>query len=209
MHPVTSSETLAPTSALKSRTSDHHHRAERSEFQRLMVSGRLPQSDYVRWLGQMALIHRALESAFASKALDPRFGALMTAERRRSPDLARDLAHFGAAASDPLPATTAFIGRLDGWDGAGLAGALYVFEGSTNGGRHIARGVRKALARSGNGGTAFLDPYGEAQADRWRECKEALDRALGAEDLPAAIGAAEATFDAVAALGDDLLATRG
>lgn len=208
---MTAPEIVGASAALKARTGDHHHRAERSEFQRLMVSGRLPQRQYVRWLGQMHAIHSALEDALAAPSVRAQFAGLMTSDRHRTPDLIRDLGHFDAAAGTPLPAVATFAARLGEWaarGGAELAGVFYVFEGSTNGGRHIARGVRKGYALEGSMGTAFLDPYGEAQGKRWREFKDALDRAVTDATLPAAIAGAEAAFDAVRVVGDELLATR-
>lgn len=207
---MTAPELLGPAATLKGRTADHHHRAERSEFQRQMVSGRLARTEYVRWLGQMVIVHQALERAFGDRRLPARLAGLMTARRQRTPDLLRDLEHFSSAAGAALPATAAFASIIDAWGsvgGAELAGVLYVFEGSTNGGRHIARGVRRGYALGDNGGTAFLDPYGEAQGEQWVEFKAALDDAVTGEDLPAVIAGAEAAFDAVAQIGGELLRT--
>lgn len=209
---MTAPDLLTPAAVLKARTADHHHRAERSTFQRQMVSGRLARTEYIRWLGQMLVVHQALERAFADRHIPAQLAALMTPRRRRTPDLARDLEHFSSAAGASLAATAGFASTIDAWGavgGAELVGGLYVFEGSTNGGRHIARGVRRGYRLGDHGGTAFLDPYGEAQGERWVEFKEALDQAVDARDLPAVIAGAETTFDAVAAIGGELLATAG
>ena len=160
----------------------------------------------------MLVVHQALERAFADRHIPARLAALMIPQRQRTWDLVRDLEHFSSAAGASLAATAAFASRIDAWGsvgGAELAGVLYVFEGSTNGGRHIARAVRRGYRLGDHGGAAFLDPYGEAQGERWVEFKEALDRAVDERDLPAVIAGAETAFDAVAAIGGELLATAG
>ncbi|NNG17900.1 MAG: hypothetical protein HKM89_15600, partial [Gemmatimonadales bacterium] len=46
---------------LKAATAEQHHRAERHEFQQMMVRGTLPREVYADWLGQMLHVHRGLE----------------------------------------------------------------------------------------------------------------------------------------------------
>jgi heme oxygenase len=79
-----------------------------------------------------------------------------------------------------------------------------VLEGSTNGSRHITRVIRKSYGFSGREGTAFLDPYGDAQPDRWAEFKRHLDAALTVTDTLEPVSGAQATFGALTAIGRHL-----
>jgi len=197
---------------LRTETAEHHRRAEQHEFQQQMVRGTLPQPLYVRWLGQMLLVHAALEAHLARLvAREPLLGTVFDTSRHKAPALRADLAHFGTGEDAvPLPATTKLVelfNRL--WREAprALLGAYYVLEGSTNGSKFIARRVRPAYGLAATGpGSAYLDPYGDLQPARWQGFKAAMD----ALDLPAAdvtrmTGAAQQTFDAIRELGAELL----
>ena len=192
---------------LKAETNDHHRRAESSPFQRALVAGKLPVDRYVGWLEQMRVLYRVLEAELTLAAVGDRYAALLGTRWRRTPELLADLAHFGRPAEPaPMPATDAFVGQLARWGGeksAALIGVLYVLEGSTNGSRYIARSLRKAYALD-LAGLGYLDPYGDAQTEEWARFKAALDAAIPADDLPAVVAGAIATFEAVTAIGAEL-----
>ncbi|MGE0354006.1 MAG: biliverdin-producing heme oxygenase [Gemmatimonadales bacterium] len=192
---------------LREQTAEHHKRAERSEFQRRLLKGEITLPDYIAWLGEMHHLYARLEALLA--AAGPAC-AMETAAWRRTPELLRDLTHFGATpgAAPPLPATAALLVLLDRLGEASapaLLGVLYVLEGSTNGSRYIARGLTRAFGLAPNAGLAFLDPYGEAQPDRWRHFKAELDSAVPLAHAPALVAAARSTFEAVTAIGADVL----
>jgi len=93
--------------------------------------------------------------------------------------LRRDLAHLGRDedGAAPLPAVREFAARVTDWaarNPVALLGILYVLEGSKNGGRYLARAVRRAYGFDGQG-TEYLDPYGELQAERWQQFKADMD----------------------------------
>jgi len=199
---------------LRQATAELHRRAERSEFQQAFVAGRLPRAAYGRWLEQMWCVYNALEGHLWRAPLSERYRELLNEALRRTPELEADLAFFGLArrAGMATAAARAFEDRMAAWAEAAspaLLGVLYVLEGSTNGSRFIARGVRQAYALAGTDGTRFLDPYGEAQTERWGAFKRSLDAAVGADEATAVVAGASATFEAITAVGQELLAEAG
>jgi heme oxygenase len=191
---------------LKDQTSDLHTRAERHEIQRALVTGRIGRDGYRAYLGQMLHIHAALERALrAAAAAGGPLASLVRDYHFREEQIRADLAFLGEGEVEALPATAAFASWIgDKACPASLIGVLYVLEGSTNGGRYIARALRKSLALE-SGGTAFLDPHGEAQAERWTRFKTDLDSlGLSEQERAAALAAAQRTFEAIIAVNDDL-----
>lgn len=89
--------------------------------------------------------------------------------RKRAPLLVSDLAALGRTTPPPVfPADDAFLTP------AGFLGAMYVVEGSTLGGQHIARHVEPLLGLNPEHGTAYFRGYGEETGARWREFKEVM-----------------------------------
>ena len=107
--------------------------------------------------------------------------------RRRSVQLAADLARLGGDGGPPVEAaiTVASVGEA--------LGRMYVLEGSTLGGRVIRRTVE---ARGDSmEGLAFLDPYGERAGERWRAFLAVLDAEAGTTgDVEAMVRGAVAGF---------------
>lgn len=201
---------LVIAGALRDHTAEHHKRAERSDFQRQFIAGRIPVTLYIGWLEQMLCVYRSLEAHLMRPAGGRRYDGFSVQSWRRTPELERDLEHFGrpSVPPTPLPATQAFLDQIENWAASGapaLLGVLYVLEGSTNGSRHIAKSLKKAYELGDGRGLAFMDPYGEMQPDRWREFKGALEGAVSSSDLPELIATAQETFEAVSAIGADLL----
>lgn len=201
---TTTADSLA--ALLKDRTADLHTRAERHAVQRALVTGRIGRDGYRAYLGQMLHIHAALDNALRAAAVaDGPLAALVREHHFREAQLRADLEFLGGDAGEPSPATAAFAAWIAGEAcPASLAGVLYVLEGSTNGGRYIAKALRRTLALEA-GGTAYFDPHGEAQTERWSAFKTDLD-ALGLPEAQrsAALAAAERTFEAIIAVCDDL-----
>jgi heme oxygenase len=198
------------SAALREQTTEHHKRAERSDFQRQLLGGHLPVAAYTAWLEQMWFVYRDLESRLTGPGGSDSTAPLDAGSWRRTPHLETDLRHFGVETESlsPVPATREFVARLrQGAEAnpAALLGVLYVLEGSTNGSRYIARNLRKAYNLDGNGGLAFLDPYGDVQPERWRAFKNELDAAVSPGEAPELITAARETFDALTLIGEQLL----
>lgn len=197
---------------LKAATADQHRGAEQHAFQQMMIRGALSREAYAEWLGQMLLIHQALEGHLDTLVAGrPAIAPVFDEDRRRVPAILRDLTFYRAETDyQPMPATTRFLQYLDGLAAVAplaLLGVLYVLEGSTNGARFIAKRLRSAYDLPVDGaGTAFVDPYGDAQPVRWRAFKDAMEELrLGDPEIDGITHAAQQTFDAIGAVGSDLL----
>lgn len=195
---------------LKSETHDQHTRAERHPVQHSLIGGRTTTADHIRYLEQMHHMHEGFERALRRAAAASRIvGSFVQEHHYRLPQIRKDLAYFQAAElSGPSEGTQRFITWVEDLaasDPEALLGVLYVLEGSTNGGRFIARALRRALSLTGEGGTAFFDPHGEAQSERWGAFKQALDTLpLPQETQDAIVAAAIRTFDAIVDIMDCL-----
>ncbi|WP_431272010.1 biliverdin-producing heme oxygenase [Dankookia sp. P2] len=113
------------------------------------------------------------------------------AERRRAWMIEADLRALGAPAGPPALAPLPPLGSA-----ARALGCLYVTEGSTLGGRQLARAL-DGLLPPGPEGRRFLLGHAEAHAAMWRACCQALE-ACGADPArrAAMLAAATATFAA-------------
>jgi heme oxygenase len=105
--------------------------------------------------------------------------------------LVEDLRHLGSdpRSHRPSDGTTELLSHLDHRAATcpvALLGSHYVLEGSKNGGRFIARAVRRAYGLS-DAGTRYFDPYGDQQPERWRAFRASMDAAVFASDERAAI----------------------
>lgn len=198
---------------LKAETQDLHNAAEDHELQRTLFKGRLAREKYVEHLGQLFVVHRALEARLvAAQAATPAIAAVVKDYQLQSPYLRADLAHFGVDPERiaPTPAAAAIVERIERTakeNPVALLGYHYVLEGSNNGSKHVAIAVRKAYGLTAGQGDRYLDPYGERQRELWAEFKRDME-AVGFDDAQAAalVDAARAMFAAISAIGDDLMA---
>lgn len=191
---------------LRDSTADHHRTAEHHPFQTSLARGSISRHDFISHLGQMMLVHRAIEQAIAA-CPDPRIRSL--AIDRRAADAAEDLRTFGRESAEfgPLPGTDALIRAIQSAPPARLLGMHYVLEGSKNGSRFIANSIRRGLGLSGPAGTRYLDPDGEAQRPRWAAFKQAMDAtAFAPAEAAELVAGAVAMFESIGSISDDLLA---
>ena len=200
---------------LKTETRELHTYAEKRPLQQQIAAGTVDRAAFAAYLGQLYLAHDALESALArTRSLRPEISAVATPERMRVPELERDLEYYGIDAESlrPEPATARFAAAVTETErsaAVALLGSLYVLEGSTNGGRFLARRLRQAWGLDGRG-VAYLDPYGEEQAQRWADFKLQMDSLpLAAAERDAIVAAAETTFRAIADISDDVARRTG
>lgn len=199
---------------LRAETWDHHARAEGKALQRDLVRGELPRAMYAAWLGQMYLVHRALEAAVERSRGSAAVLSVVSEEQRHSVRLAEDLTWCGVEAGgvEPIGATRGLTARIDAVareNPAAVLGLAYVLEGSMNGNAFIARAVRKAYAVSGSEGVRYLESYGEQQRPKWAAWKAAVDaHAWSAADADAAVDAAKVMFEGVGAISEELGAPR-
>ncbi len=166
---------------LKVGTQDMHSLAEGRQFQRRMLKGSITRHEYTDWLGQMLLIHRALEKHLLGRlTVDPLFAAVRE-EQFQEPNLKADLAALGSdtQAVTPLPATAALIADIDraaAEEPLALLGYHYVLEGSKNGNRFIARQLVPALGLAPRRADRYLDPFAKRPAGQVGRVQGGHDR---------------------------------
>jgi heme oxygenase len=174
--------------ALRAATEAVHQRLHGLSDFRALAEGRIGSAAYVALLRRMLGFHAPLESRLAAVAGLDRF--VDVAARRRAHLLRADLRWLGAGENVALAPLPEFE------DVAEALGALYVAEGSTLGGRQLARGL-DAMLPPGEHGRRFLLGHGDRHGAMWRACCEAIER-CGADAGARAtmIGSAVATFAA-------------
>lgn len=213
---ASASPTKGVMDRLRTETMPLHEAAEGHRFQRALVSGAVTKDDYARWMGQMLLLHGALERALRRvREAESRVAAVVTDSQFRAGDLRADLGYFGVPErAEPAPGATRAIAEIDRLayatdplDRLRILGMHYVLEGSLNGGRYIAMAVRRAFALQGVEGTKHMDPYGEAQRVTWAAFKATMDsQAWSPAEQDALVEGAKAMFLAVGAMSEDMVA---
>lgn len=196
---------------LKAETAENHARAEGRPIEQALIQGAVSRELFAAYLGERLHVHRALEPGIAALAAsEARLAGKLPATLFQEENLLKDLEFFGVDATrhTPLAPTARFVGALREWAGArslALLGAYYVFEGSKNGARYIARSVGRALGLSPGNGLHYLDPHGEAQRGMWQEFRAGLNGvAFTPDEAEGIVAAARRTFDAVAEIDDAL-----
>jgi len=203
---TSSSDTFS--TRLKAHTWPLHKMAENRPLQRALGRGELPQSVYAHYLGQLLLVHRALERALREHR--PNNNAIATVfcdDQQREDDLRNDLKYLktDVDAIEPIAQTRELVDRIEraaAEQPTALLGYLYVLEGSTNGARFIARVIRKSYGFEQQG-LSYFDPYGDEQPARWQAFKNAMDSIDFAEaDEQAIFVAGDDMFNSIAAISD-------
>jgi heme oxygenase len=200
------------TEHLKDMTWELHKAAEGHRVQRSLLKGELSREMYATWLGQLLCVHRALESALRDlRGNKPATGRFLNDGRFQEPRIESDLRTLGVdiGGVSPLPAAKrlmAIIEMARAEQPIALLGMHYVFEGSTNGGRFIAKALRQAYGFEGDAGTKYYDPYGEQQRELWASYKQEFDALEISEvERDAMVAAARDVFRAMSEIGDDLI----
>ena len=177
---------------LKAQTRPHHDAAEASPAMQAVMADDLTRDAYRDHLTRLLAFYGPTEAALADVAglaeTLPDLGARLV----KTKWLKEDLAVLGQAATAP----TAQAPPLDV---ARALGALYVIEGSTLGGRIIARHLHDALGVTADAGARFYLSYGDQRGPRWTAFKQALDQ-FGADhpgQTDRVVASASDTFDAL------------
>lgn len=198
--------------ALREATWPQHQHAESRPLEMALAQGKLPKSGYISLLKQRLLIHVVLERAWMTCAeRDVRISSLLAKELMQVDNLLADLKYF-AAADDiaPLPGTHALtqdIEQAAREKPVSLLGHYYVFEGSKNGARMLAKGLRTTYDLPERDGTHYFDPHGEEQRALWLSFKARVEQLeFSDEERQQIIDAAQRTFSHVAVIDDELYA---
>ncbi|MDX2115784.1 MAG: biliverdin-producing heme oxygenase [Planctomycetota bacterium] len=197
-------------SRLREETAELHSFAESRPLQRAMATGKLTLGQYTAYLVQLRLVHRALDGALERlRDQDQLVREIVSVEQFMSEHVEADLRYFGVRFDEvpPVPSTRVLIDRIgSALREAPLAvlGHHYVTLGSSNGGRFIARPVRRAFNLT-NEGVRSLDPWGEGQTAIWGGFKQAMDAAefpLGVQT--AIVASAREMFEGIAGISDEV-----
>jgi len=192
---------------LKEATAEAHRRAETRPLMQALARGTVSRALFASHLEQLLLVHRVLEAGVERAVFEhPHWGGITPAERCRAADLEADLRVLGGSLTPaPLPATAAAISAIERAAPLTLLGMFYVTEGSTNGGRFLAKKVAQTLGLDpvSRDGLRALDPYGERQPERWAAFKGAMN-AIGfdAESILEIEAGAQAMFDHLGHIAD-------
>jgi heme oxygenase len=178
-----------------------------------MARGALPAPSFVEYLGQLLLVHRALESALDAAAADePAIAAVFRGEHHHAPRLEDDLIAHGGDEDELIAATATAvviqtIERVQTERPRALLGLLYVLEGSMNGNRFIARKLAAAYGLENGRGLRYFDPYGDEQRAVWMRFKADMDALeLSVDDRDAIVDAACTMFDGISGISEELSA---
>jgi len=205
-------ETRSVMKRLRESTRVLHDAAEHHDFQRAFAQGSLPRDQYVRYLEQMYLVHRALEDGLRSAAeTSAAIRAVVDERQYQVPYLVEDLEFFEVdlGSIEPLPATQRLVGEIAQMasEPASLLGLHYVLEGSNNGSRFIVHALMPAYGLSAGPGLRYLDPYGDDQRERWLAFRGDMDEVgFSEEDSDRLVESARHMFESIVSISDDLLA---
>jgi len=165
---------------LKADTSSAHDSAEGSGFQAALASGDLPLAQYRAYLGQIYLIHNALETGMKNNENHPALSTVITDVQYQEPVLSQDLQALGVKEDGikPLKATTTFlcdVALKADLKPYALLGYHYVLLGSKHGGKFIAHNLQKKYKFENGVGCRYFDPYGPAFSTLWQEFKQKMN----------------------------------
>lgn len=161
---------------LKDETRLLHNQTEGNDFQKSLFGGAVPKEQFVNYLEQMYLIHKALEDALSELRLNSNIIASVIADHQYQQNyLQTDLraAQVEVADLKPLPATKKLIDQIEQLKSKqpmALLGCEYVLFGS----KHGAKLMSKQLEKYGlwaAGSPNYFDPYGDKFSGYWQDFK--------------------------------------
>lgn len=199
---------------LRERTRDAHLRAEHHPLQQRIVRGEIDPRRYAVFTASLHRVHDRLERQLdLGAAIDPRIAAVFTDHQRRLHHFDADLSRLGHG-DEALPETVAAASDPTAWlrgiacphrvipPAVAWLGALYVLEGSSNGGRVIARVLRRAWDWPEDS-LRSLDPHAGETRARWMAFRERLDaQPFDEREREAIVAAAHGTFEGISAVMD-------
>jgi heme oxygenase len=167
------------------RETENDHRAVEDTFP--LMHEDLTVTQYIGCLLQMY----GMVSAWEDRSLEvaPRWMQPELMARKRKSMLELDLAWFGVKNTDDLRPVLPEMKNL-----ASFLGAMYVMEGSTLGGRLIARQLQKKLHLSEGKGDAYFVGHGDQTGPMWKEFCEVLKMRVTDEETESVVLSAKAMF---------------
>jgi heme oxygenase len=179
---------------LRQATASVHVRLHHHDGFAAAASGTISLPDYRLLLERLWGFHHVFEGMLRDMNANERGSAINLEKRARAPLLELDLATLGVdhASIENLP-------KCDGLrkpkNEAEFMGSLYVVEGSTLGGVHIARALKPLFNTESDEGRRFFFGYGEEHGMMWRNFLNQLEeRARTETDEADTIRGADQTF---------------
>jgi heme oxygenase len=195
---------------LKSTTRADHDSAEGHDFQRLLFSGQLPYETFCDYVGQLFVLHKALEDELKVAKTDERVRKVLGDWQFQEGFLNSDLIALGRKSSEckPLPATEKIIDAIKATGKKhpiALLGYHYVLLGSKHGARMICPNLKKSYNLDGHSGTLYFDPYEGKFMQLWGEFKESMNQnQLNEAETAEILNAAKLMFIAMGEIGEGL-----
>ncbi len=195
---------------LKSTTRADHDSAEGHDFQRLLFSGQLPYETFCDYVGQLFVLHKALEDELKLASQDARVNKVLGDWQYQEGFLDSDLTALGRKSADckPLPATAKIIGSIKATSKKhpiALLGYHYVLLGSKHGARMICPNLKKSYNLDGHNGTLYFDPYEGKFMQLWGEFKDSMNNnQLNESETAEILEAAKLMFQAMGEIGEGL-----
>ncbi len=195
---------------LKATTRADHDSAEGHDFQRLLFSGQLPYETFCDYVGQLFVLHKALEDELKAGLSDERIRKVLGEWQYQEGFLDKDLTALGRKSADckPLPATAKIIDAIRETSKKhpiALLGYHYVLLGSKHGARMICPNLKKSYNLEGSGGTLYFDPYEGQFMKLWGEFKDSMNKnELSEAETAEILDAAKLMFRAMGEIGEGL-----
>ncbi len=195
---------------LKSTTRADHDSAEGHDFQRLLFSGQLPYETFCDYVGQLFVLHKALEDELKEASKDERVSKVLGDWQYQEGFLDKDLTALGRKSADckPLPATARIVESIRATSKKhpiALLGYHYVLLGSKHGARMICSNLKKSYNLEGHNGTLYFDPYEGKFMQLWGEFKDAMNaNHLNEAETAEILDAAKRMFRAMGEIGEGL-----
>lgn len=195
---------------LKATTRADHDSAEGHDFQRLLFSGQLPYDTFCDYVGQLFVLHKALEDELKAGLSDERIKKVLGEWQYQEGFLDKDLTALGRKSADckPLPATAKIIDAIRETSKKhpiALLGYHYVLLGSKHGARMICPNLKKSYNLEGSGGTLYFDPYEGQFMKLWGEFKDSMNKnELNEAETAEILDAAKLMFRAMGEIGEGL-----
>lgn len=153
---------------LREKTSGYHHKLEETALSQVILSEGITIGAYIDYLKVMYVFTQPFEETFfpLAKRFFPDIHG-----RERADFLKNDLLKLGVAPSELDEAD--FV-SFEVRDIEEIAGAIYVMEGSSLGGRVIFKHVHKTLGLSEDTGASYFYGYGSETGKMWTSFLDAL-----------------------------------
>jgi heme oxygenase len=196
---------------LREDTRSLHNQTEGNDFQKSLFSGVLPKEQFVKYLGQMYLVHKALEDNLSELKLHNSIIDSVIAEHQYQQGyLQNDLSAGNVRVEElkPLTATQALIQQMDKFkteQPMALLGCEYVLFGSKHGAKLLSKQLEKYQLWK-QGSPNYFDPYGDKFMGYWQDFKAKMNAAqFSVSEQGDVVAGAKDMFGGLSKVFDDLM----